>query len=90
MVKLEFRYYLPSSKSQELQIKFVEEGFKPWFSETPDVWQDFGNHGNAWQYGCMYLSSKRGRIIITAIAEDRYTTMGLDELVVDKGYCQSE
>ncbi|CAI9719520.1 and LDL-receptor class A domain-containing 2-like [Octopus vulgaris] len=87
--KLEFLYYMPDMKIKTLQARFVKDELKPWFSKTPYFWQGSGDHGTEWQYGCMDLPSTRGRIVFTGIAENSYSTLGLDDLVVDKGYCRT-
>ncbi|XP_029632986.1 MAM and LDL-receptor class A domain-containing protein 2-like [Octopus sinensis] len=88
-MKLEFLYNMPGTKAQELQVRFVEDALKPLFSKTPYFWQDSGDHGTEWQYGCMDLPSTRGRIVFTGIAENSYSTLGLDDLVIDKGNCRT-
>ncbi|XP_014790782.2 MAM and LDL-receptor class A domain-containing protein 1 [Octopus bimaculoides] len=88
-IKLEFFYHMPGTEAHELQVRFVEDKLKSWFTKTPYFWQDSGDRGTEWQYGCMDLPSKRGRILFTGIAGNRYSTIGLDDLLVDKGYCRT-
>ncbi|XP_014790785.2 MAM and LDL-receptor class A domain-containing protein 2 isoform X2 [Octopus bimaculoides] len=88
-IKLEFLYYMPGTGTKSLQVRFEEEGLKSWFTKTPYLWQDSGDRGTEWQYGCMDLPSKSGRIVFTGFARDRYSKIGLDDLLVDKGYCRT-
>ncbi|XP_052822574.1 MAM and LDL-receptor class A domain-containing protein 1-like [Octopus bimaculoides] len=88
-MKLEFLYYMPGTGTKSLQVRFEEEGLKSWFTEKPYFWQDSGDRGTEWQYGCMDLPSKSGRIVFTGFARDRYSKIGLDDLLVDKGYCRT-
>ncbi|XP_052822552.1 uncharacterized protein LOC106867184 isoform X2 [Octopus bimaculoides] len=88
--KVTFYYYMPGIANGELQVRFVEDGLEKWSSKTPYFWQDFGDHGTKWQYGCMNLPSKKGRIIFIGFSGRLKTSkIALDDIVIAEGLCQT-
>lgn len=89
--KVTFYYYVPGIANAGLQVRFVEDGLQNWSTETPYFWQDSGDHQIKWQYGCMNLPSKRGRIIFIGFSGSLKTSkMALDDIVIAEGLCQSK
>ncbi|XP_036357275.1 MAM and LDL-receptor class A domain-containing protein 2-like isoform X2 [Octopus sinensis] len=88
--KVTFYYYMPGIANGELQVRFVEEGLEKWSTKTPYFWQDFGDHGTKWQYGCMNLPSKRGRIVFIGFSgRSKTSKMALDDIIIAEGLCQT-
>ncbi|XP_052822095.1 MAM and LDL-receptor class A domain-containing protein 1-like isoform X3 [Octopus bimaculoides] len=89
--KVTFYYYMKGSSPRELQLRFVEdEDQNSWHTDASYFWQDSGDHGSLWQYGCMELpTSKKGRIVFYGMSGRRWSGgMVLDDIVISKGSCQ--
>ncbi|XP_036357568.1 MAM and LDL-receptor class A domain-containing protein 2-like [Octopus sinensis] len=87
-IKVTFYYYMKGSSRGELQLRFVEDGDQMY--DKSYFWQDSGDHGSLWQYGCMELpTNKKGRIMFYGITASGWSGgMALDDIHFSKGSCQ--
>ena len=95
-MRVEFYYFLEGSVPGELQVSFRDMSI-PLDSWNKNDWQDFGDHGRIWNYGCMDLhpdarkNMTSKRILFTGITgASSGIHLGLDDIKISDGNCKGE